>query len=182
VLGPRTTAVHATHLTDTDRADLGDTGTGACFCPTTERDLADGIGPARALVDAGSPLSLGSDSHAVIDLFEEARAVELNERLRSERRGHFAAAELLHAATAAGHAALGWPDAGAIEPGARADLVTVRLDTPRTVGVDPAAIVFAATAADVAHVVVDGRVVVRDGRHVSIDVVPALADAIGTPT
>jgi formiminoglutamate deiminase len=181
-LGARTTAIHATHLTDTDRAEVGDTGTGACFCPTTERDLADGIGPARALVDAGSPLSLGSDSHAVIDLFEEARAVELDERLRSERRGHFAAAELLHAASAAGQAALGWSDAGVIAAGTRADLVTVRLDSVRTAGVDPAAVVFAATAADVAHVVVDGRVVVRDGRHVSTDVPRALADAIGALT
>ena len=118
MLGPRTTAVHATHLTDVDRTELGDTGTGVCLCPTTERDLADGIGPARALADAGSPLCLGSDSHAVIDLFEEARAVELDERLRTERRGHFAAAELLDAATAAGHAALGWPDAGTIAVGA----------------------------------------------------------------
>jgi formiminoglutamate deiminase len=88
VLGPRTTAVHATHLSGTDVALLGATGTGVCLCPTTERDLADGIGPARALADAGSPLCLGSDSHAVIDLFEEARAVELDERLASERRGH----------------------------------------------------------------------------------------------
>ncbi len=92
--GPATTAVHATHLTDLDRTELGDTDTGVCLCPTTERDLADGIGPARALADAGSPLSLGSDSHAVIDLFEEARAVELDERLRTERRGHFSAADL----------------------------------------------------------------------------------------
>ena len=59
LLGPTTTAVHATHLTAADIALLGDTGTGVCFCPTTERDLADGIGPARALHDAGSPLSLG---------------------------------------------------------------------------------------------------------------------------
>src|SRR6185436_16158157 len=124
-LGRSTTAVHATHLTDDDRAALGDSGTGACFCPTTERELADGIGPARALVDAGSPLSLGSDSHAVIDLLEEARAVELHERLRDERRGHFAAGELLGAATAAGHRALGWPEAGTLAPGAPADLVTV---------------------------------------------------------
>jgi formiminoglutamate deiminase len=181
-LGSRATAVHATHLTDSDRADLGDTGTGVCFCPTTERDLADGIGPARALVDAGSPLSLGSDSHAVVDLFEEARAVEMDERLRSERRGHFAAAELVHAATEAGHAALGWPDAGAIAPGSRADLVAVRLDTVRTAGIDPAGAVFAATAADVAHVVVDGRLVVRDGRHVAIDVPRALSEAIGAVT
>ena len=45
-----------------DIALLGATGTGVCMCPTTERDLADGIGPARALADAGSPLTLGSDS------------------------------------------------------------------------------------------------------------------------
>jgi formiminoglutamate deiminase len=160
-LGARTTVVHATHLTDADRTELGDTDTAVCFCPTTERDLADGIGHARALADAGSPLCLGSDSHAVIDLFEEARAVELHERLRTERRGHFTPAELLTAATTAGHAALGWPDAGVIAPGARADLVSVSLDSPRTGGIDPAAIVFAATGADVHHVVVDGRVVVR---------------------
>jgi formiminoglutamate deiminase len=182
-LGPATTVVHATHLTDDDRAALGDSGTGACFCPTTERELADGIGPARALVDAGSPVSLGSDSHAVIDLLEEARAVELHERLRDERRGHFGADELLHAATLAGHQALGWEDAGTITAGARADLVTVRLDSVRTAGFDPAQptamAVFAATAADVTHVVVDGRVVVRDGVHSGIQDVPrALSVAI----
>jgi formiminoglutamate deiminase len=182
-LGPRTTAVHATHLDDLDRTELGDTDTAVCFCPTTERDLADGIGPARALVDAGSPLCLGSDSHAVIDLFEEARAVELDERLRSERRGHFSAAELLRAATTNGHTALGWADAGTITPGARADLVTVRLDTVRTAGADPdravAAVVFGATAADVAHVIVDGVQIVRDGIHYGqADAAAALRTAI----
>ena len=182
-LGPRTTAVHATHMSDVDRSLLGDSDTGVCMCPTTERDLADGIGPAWALVDGGSPLSLGSDSHAVIDLFEEARAVELDERLRDEQRGHFAAEELLGAATAAGHAALGWADAGAIMPGARADLVAVRMDTVRTAGFDPheaaATVVFAATAADVSDVVVSGKAIVRDGRHLLIDDVPsALAASI----
>jgi formiminoglutamate deiminase len=179
VLGERTTAVHATHLTDLDRSLLGDTGTGVCACPTTERDLADGIGPYRALVDAGSPLCLGSDSHAVVDLFEEARGVELHARLRDERRGHFPAAELVTAATRSGHRALGWDDAGTITPGARADLVTIALDTVRTAGTDPAAIVFTATAADVRQVIVDGRVVVRDGRHVAVDVPAALASSIG---
>jgi formiminoglutamate deiminase len=182
-LGPRTTAVHATHLTDLDRTELGDTDTAVCFCPTTERDLADGIGPARALADAGSPLCVGSDSHAVIDLFEEARAVELDERLRTERRGHFSAAELLRAASTAGHAALGWHDAGVIAAGARADLVTVRLDTVRNAGTEPGpAIVFTAGAADVSHVVVDGRVIVRDGVHVGIDVPAEVARAIGAVT
>jgi formiminoglutamate deiminase len=180
-LGPRSTAVHATHLTDLDRTELGDTDTAVCCCPTTERDLADGIGPARALADAGSPLCLGSDSHAVIDLFEEARAVELDERLRTEHRGHFSAAELLHAASAAGHAALGWADAGVIAPGGRADLVTVRLDTVRNAGLAPGpAIVFTAGAADVSHVVVDGRVIVRYGVHVGLgDVAAELGRSIG---
>ena len=176
VLGPHTTAVHATHLTDGDIKMLGGTGTGACLCPTTERDLADGIGPARALADAGSPLSLGSDSHAVIDLFEEARAVELDERLAAERRGRFTPAELL--AAAANHAALGWDDAGTLAPGYRADLVAVSMDSVRTAGVDPAQAVFAATGADVTHVVVDGRTIVADGRHTGFDVAAALREVL----
>jgi formiminoglutamate deiminase len=179
-LGPRTTAVHATHLTDLDRTELGDTDTAICLCPTTERDLADGLAPARPLVDAGSPLCLGSDSHAIVDLFEEARAVELDERLRTERRGHFPAADLLAAATAAGHRALGWDDAGTLAAGARADLVTVRLDTVRAAGLPPGpALVYALNAADVTHVVVDGRTIVSDGHHVDIDAPAALAATIG---
>jgi formiminoglutamate deiminase len=177
-LGPTTTAVHATHLTSRDLALLGESRTGACLCPTTERDLADGLGPARLLAEAGSSLSLGSDSHAVVDLFEEARAVELDERLRTRRRGHFAPAELLDAATAAGHAALGWTDAGRIAVGARADLVTVRLDSARTAGVPPVGAFFAATAADVTHVLTDGRVVVADGRHTTVDVPAELRASI----
>ncbi|MEC4020553.1 formimidoylglutamate deiminase [Streptomyces sp. H27-D2] len=183
VLGPRTTAVHATHLTDADIALLGDSGTGTCMCPTTERDLADGIGPAAALQKAGSPLSLGSDSHAVIDLFEEARAMELDERLRTRRRGHWTAAALLRAATADGHASLGWQQAGAIEPGALADLTTITLRSVRTAGPLPRlaaeTAVFAATNADVSHTIVGGRVIVRDGTHQQIPDVPtALADSI----
>jgi formiminoglutamate deiminase len=137
VLGPRTTGVHNTHLTDEDIRLIGSTGTGTCMCPTTERDLADGIGPAPALQAAGSPLSLGSDSHAVIDLFEEARAMELNERLRTRTRGHWTAAALLRAASADGHAALGWDGAGALEPGALADFTTIALDSVRTSATEP---------------------------------------------
>jgi formiminoglutamate deiminase len=176
VLGPGTTAVHATHLTDGDVKLLGSSRTGVCLCPTTERDLADGIGPGRDLADAGVPLSLGSDSQAVIDLFEEARGVELDERLASERRGHFSAAQLLAAATA--HTALGWDDAGSIAVGNRADLVAVTLGSVRTAGVDPAGAVFAATAADVTDVVVDGRHIVADGRHTGFDVAAALREAL----
>jgi formiminoglutamate deiminase len=186
-LGARTVVVHATHLTDEDVRLLGTTMTGTCMCPTTERDLADGIGRAKDLRDAGSPLCLGSDQHAVIDLFEEARAVELDERLRTHRRGHWRAGELLMAATSSGHYALGWPEAGRLEPGAYADLVTIGLDSVRTAGTAPAfateSAVFAATAADVRHVVVSGRETVRDGRHLLVDDVPgALTSAIATVT
>ncbi|MEU3777977.1 formimidoylglutamate deiminase [Streptomyces sp. NPDC032472] len=183
VLGARTTGVHNTHLTDGDIALLGGSATGTCMCPTTERDLADGIGPAGRLQQAGSPLSLGSDSHAVIDLLEEARAMELNERLRSRTRGHWTANALLAAATADGHAALGRPDAGRLEPGALADFTTVALDSVRTAGPPPRlgaeTAVFAASAADVRHTVVGGRHVVRDGHHTLVaDVPSALAEAI----
>ncbi|SER26673.1 formiminoglutamate deiminase [Lentzea xinjiangensis] len=176
-LSPRTTAVHATHLTPEDIATLGGTGTGACFCPTTEADLADGIGPARELADAGCPLSLGSDQHAVIDPLLETRALEHGERLRTGQRGRFAPAELLAAATR--HSALGRPEAGRIEPGAPCDLVAISSSTPRTAGSSPRQVLLSATAADVDTVVVAGRVVASGGVHETLgDVGRLLADAI----
>jgi len=183
-LGPRSTAVHATHLSASDIELLGGLRCHACLCPTTEADLADGIGPARALADSGSPLTLGSDSHAVIDLLEEARRVEMGERLATRERGHFTAVELATAATETGHASLGWPDAGELVPGGLADFVTVALDTPRTAGGTQTtaleSVIFGATAADVRHLVVGGEVVVADGRHVLVADVPgALTAAIG---
>ncbi|GGO88187.1 formimidoylglutamate deiminase [Wenjunlia tyrosinilytica] len=183
VLGPRTSAVHATHLTPEDVRALGGSSTTVCMCPTTERDLADGIGPAQTLAHAGSPLTLGSDSHAVIDLLEEARALELDERLRSRTRGHWTASQLLIAATEEGNRSLGWKDAGRIEQGLLADFCTIALDTVRTAGALPRTAaetaVFAATNADVRHVVAGGRTIVSDGVHQLVENVPgALTTAI----
>jgi formiminoglutamate deiminase len=176
VLGPRTTVVHATHVGSADLELLGGSQVFACLCPTTERDLGDGLAPARPLAAAGCTLTLGSDSHAVIDILSEARGVEYAERLARRSRGHFTAETLLQAATSAGHASLGWPDAGQIVPGARADLVTVSLDSLRTAGA-PAEMaaetaVFAATAADIGTVIIGGRDVVRDGVHLLLPDVP----------
>lgn len=176
VLGPTTTAVHATHLDPADVELLAATGTTVCMCPTTEHDLADGIGPATGLFAAGVPLSLGSDQNAVLDLLAEAQALEFDQRVISLRRGQFAPSELMGALTA--HASIGWPDAGRLEVGARADLVAVRLDTARTAGIDPAQVVLVAGTADIDTVVVDGAVVVRDGRHRLGDVGALLRDAI----
>ncbi len=174
VLGGRFTAVHATHLTGRDIGLLQASGSTCCLCPTTERELADGIGPTAAFRDSGIAMCVGSDSHAVIDPFEEVRAIELDERLLSLRRGTHQPGELLTAATATGYRSLGWDDGGRIEVGALADLTSVALTSPRLAGTDPAhaaaAVVFAASATDVHHVIVGGRVVVADGVHQSIDV------------
>jgi formiminoglutamate deiminase len=178
LLGPDFTAVHATHLTEDDVSRLGGARATACFCPTTERDLADGIGPARELARAGAVLSLGSDQHAVIDPFEELRGLEMHERLVSNERGRFTADELLAASTAQGYRSLGWPDGGRIEDGALADFTTVRTDTPTTVGAKAGQVLYCATRADVDRVVVGGRVVVEDGRHRLGDVSTLLADAL----
>ncbi|OXM68999.1 MULTISPECIES: formimidoylglutamate deiminase [Amycolatopsis] len=162
VLGPRTVAVHGTHLTATDLGLLSQ----VCFCPTTERDLGDGIGEARRLADAGVDLSLGSDSQAVVDPFEELRALELHERLAAEERGCFGVAELVAAATR--HSALG-RDGGRLAVGGPADLVAVALDSVRTAGTEPSGAVFAASAADVTDVLIGGRWIVRDRTHQLID-------------
>ncbi len=181
-LTDRLTVVHATHMTGEDMAMLGGEGAGVCMCPTTERDLADGIGPAGALAAAGSPLSIGSDSHAVIDMFEEARAVELDERLASLERGNHRVDDLLAMATANGYRALGWAGGGVLEPGALADMVTVALDSVRLAGAEAetamASVLFSASAADVTDLVVAGEVVVRDRTHVSVDVAHELAEAV----
>ena len=176
VLGPRTTVVHATHVDAGDLNLLGGCQSFACICPTTERDLGDGLAPSQALAAAGCTLTLGSDSHAVVDMLEEARGVEYAERLARRSRGHFTAEALLRAATCDGHTSLGWPDAGEIAAGEWADLVTVSLDSVRTAGAaDGAALeaaVFGACAADVRTVVIGGRDVVRDGVHLLVPDVP----------
>ncbi|MHB1928721.1 MAG: formimidoylglutamate deiminase [Acidimicrobiales bacterium] len=185
-LDERFTAVHATHLDDGDVAALGGARCAVCFCPTTERDLADGIGPATALRDAGAALCVGSDSHAVVDLFEEARGVELDERLATGERGRHDPAALLTAATARGAEALGWAGGGRLAVGAPADFCSLDVAHPLlagTLGGDganaAAAAVFAGGAAAVTGVVVAGTPVVAGGVHHSVgDVGAALATAI----
>jgi len=171
VLGPQTTAVHAIHLTPGDISRLGETGTRICVCPTTERDLGDGVCPADQLQAAGSPLCLGSDSNALVDLFEEARAIELDRRLVTGHRGWLSSEDLLQATTSQGMAALGW-EAGELRPGCLADFTTLELSSPRLAGAGLAdlvsRVVFGAGAADVRSVVVGGEEVVRDGQHLRL--------------
>ena len=182
MLGRHFTAVHATHLTATDISLLCSSHSGVCMCPTTERDLADGVGPASSLSAGGAVLSIGTDSNAFIDMFEEARAVETDERLVTGKRGVHAPASLLIAATTGGATALGWGQHG-IHVGAPADFIALSLDSVRLASFDAANaaahIVHAASPADVRDVWVGGRQIVQDHQHLNVsDVVGGLGRAI----
>ncbi len=118
-------------------------GATVCLCPTTEAELADGIGPSVALREAGVRVTLGSDSNTVIDPFVEARSVELHERLASGRRGSWSAAALRRAATTDGYASLGFDPASAVG----ADAFELARASVRTAGATEP--LWAATAADV---------------------------------
>ena len=159
ILGADLTAVHAIHVNDRDIELLGANRVSICACPTTERDLGDRVGPTRRLVDAGSPLCLGSDSNAIVDIFEEARAVELDQRRASGTRGIHDPEELLRAATVGGMKALGW-DAGELKPGMLADFTTVQPGRGRQRHLDAGYLIFACSAGDVVNVVVGGTTVV----------------------
>jgi formimidoylglutamate deiminase len=181
VLESRFTAVHAVHVTEDEARMLGEVGAGVCACPSTERNLGDGIVPAERLVGAGVRLCLGSDSQATVDLLDEVRQLEGHLRLSRVRRAVLdpgggavdgLAARLFGMATVNGARSLGL-STGALEPGTPADFFTVDLNHPSLVGASPssllAGMVFGADKAAVRDVAVDGRLVVRDGHHPSTE-------------
>lgn len=167
VVTDRLSAVHATHLSEDDIAILGGSGASIVMCPCTEADLADGIGPARELADAGAVISLGSDQHVVLDALRETQGLEAGERLRSGQRGRFSPTELVTALTEDGARSLDLP-VGALEVGKACDFVALRTDSMRTMGSLDEQIILTATSADVSLTVSGGRVRVRDGVHAEL--------------
>jgi formiminoglutamate deiminase len=165
VLGRRTSVVHATHLTDDDIDVLGAAGVTVVMCPTTEGDLGDGIGPARDLLDAGAALAIGSDQNAVVDPFLEVRGLEMQERLRSLRRGRFIMTELGQAMSGSGYGSLGHRPPLTI--GGPLDLIEIDTRSVRTIGAEPAQLALCATASDILRVVVGGRIVAAGGALVN---------------
>ncbi|MBW4042317.1 MAG: formimidoylglutamate deiminase [Acidobacteria bacterium] len=162
VLGPRTTLVHGTHLSPEDVARVGAAGATVAFCPTTEADLGDGIGPGKALAAAGARIALGSDGQSVIDPLLEIRGLEAGERLASGRRGRIGPPALLAAGTWHGSTSLGLrPNRFAV--GDPADFVELDPGSPRTTGAEPDQLVLTATASDVLTTVVAGRVLHGSG-------------------
>jgi formiminoglutamate deiminase len=155
ILGADLTAVHSINLDAGDIERLGRARVTICACATTERELGDGVGPLRALADAGCALSVGSDSNAVIDMLEEGRGLELDQRRATGRRVLHQPSDLLVAATSSGMKALGWAS-GELKQGMLADFVTISGEGT----FDPGHLMFARSSNDVINVVVGGKTVV----------------------
>jgi formiminoglutamate deiminase len=157
LLTATTTLIHATHLTQHDIELIATSGSIVCFCPTTESDLGDGLGPATELAEAGVPLCLGSDSNAIVDILREAHRLEQHDRLRLMRRGIHSSEALATSATTAGARSLGWIDVG-IAAGGQADFVSIDTDSSELSGTGETlgAVMSSATRASVKDVVVAG--------------------------
>ena len=168
LLGPHFTAVHAIHVTPKAIGAMARAGAMVCACPTTERNLGDGVVPVDAYFNAGVPVSLGTDSQIQIDLLEDARELEYHLRLQKMVRHVLATHDLFDCATISGAKSIGF-NGGKLEPGAPADFFTVDLDDPSIAGSSPddllANIVFSLSRSAVRDVVVGGKLIVEDGRH-----------------
>lgn len=161
LVSSRFSAVHATHLTPEDIRILGDAAATVVMCPTTEADLGDGIGPAPELQEAGARLAIGSDQHAVIDPWEELSRLELDQRLRLQRRGVFSLSALWAAGSVNGYRSLGLTGdhrgGSGFQVGELFDAVEVDTDSARTSGPDVRQLPLVARAADVTATIVGGR-------------------------
>ena len=168
LLSERFTAVHAIHVTPKAIPSFGKSGAIVCACPTTERNLGDGVVPADEYFKHGVPMCLGTDSHAQTDLLEDARELEYHLRLQKLERAVLSATALFDCATINGARSIGAPG-GALERGMPADFFTVDLDDPSIAGASQddllASTVFTLSRAAVREVVVGGKPIVSEGQH-----------------
>jgi len=181
LLSDRFTAVHAIHVTPKAIPSFAKTGAMVCACPTTERNLGDGVVPANEYLKNDVAICLGTDSHTQIDLLEDARELEYHLRLQkleravldrqsqvSSLKSQALAALLFDCATLNGARAIGAPN-GSLEVGRPADFFTIDLDEPSVAGASAEdllpVIVFSSSRAAVREVVVGGKPIVSDGQH-----------------
>ena len=178
LLGRDFTAVHAVHVTAEEIAMMAEAGITICSCPTTERNLGDGIFRADEVMRAGISVALGSDSQAQIDSMEDARELEYHLRLQEQKRavldpvaerGDGSLAErLFECATVHGARSLGVAG-GELRVGAPADFLTVDLRDMSIAGASAkdllTMVVFGLHRSAIRDVVVNGRFILRDQRH-----------------
>ncbi len=182
LLDARWQLVHATHVERAEIDAVARSGAGVVICPATEANLGDGLTDLPGWLDAGVPLSIGSDSHVSRDAREELRWLEYGQRLALRRRNVAAqpgvepstAARLWRTVQQAGAAASGEPAWGLLR-GARADLIVVDAGDPSLSAV-PASqlldgLVFSSPGRPFTAVMCAGRWVVLDGRHVARETV-----------
>ncbi len=173
---------HCVWLSDEERGVLRETGTHLLHCPSSNLKLGSGIAPVPELLAEGVAVSLGADGAPCnnnLDGFLEMRLAALIHRPRRGPRA-MPASEVVRMATMGGAAALGLEaEVGSLEAGKRADVIAVDMRGAHVVPTaDPyAAVVHACRSTDVVDVVVDGRVVVRDRRLLTIDRDAVVADA-----
>ena len=196
LLSEKFTAVHAIHVTSKAVSAIADSRAKVCACPTTERNLGDGVVPVDEYFDQGVPVSLGTDSQTQIDLLEDARELEYHLRLQRMSRNVLAtdntddtdqsalARRLFECATVNGASSIGF-EGGSLAAGAPADFFTVDLDDPSIAGSSPenllANVVFSLSRAAVRDVIVGGKRIVADGRHAQQDeIVSAFRNVQGT--
>ena len=179
LLSEQFTAVHAIHVTPKAVRMLAGAHATVCACPTTERNLGDGIVPVDAFFNEGVRVSLGTDSQIQIDLFEDARELEYHLRLQKMERTVLAekadtsksalAARLFECATVNGASSIRAPIATALESGEPEDFFTVDLNDPSIAGASEddllTHIVFSQSRTAVRDVVVSGKRIVADGNH-----------------
>jgi 5-methylthioadenosine/S-adenosylhomocysteine deaminase len=175
-LGPRIVLAHCIWLTDDERRLLAETGANVAHCPTCNMKLASGFAPVPELLEGGVTVGLGADGapcNNTLDMFQEMRMASL---IHKPRRGPRAmpADRVFEMATLGGARSIGMEsELGSLEAGKRADLVVLRRDRlhlqPQESVDTYAQLVYEHRASDVDTVVVDGRILVRDGALVELD-------------
>ncbi len=170
---------HGVHFNAGDIGRMAQHGCGVAHCPTSNMRLASGIAPVRLMLGAGMNVGLGVDGSASNDgghLLAEARQAMLVSRLASAagsapHQSALGACEALWLATRGGAAVLGRDDIGRIEPGCSADLIAIDLNRVEYAGAlhDPLAAVVFCAARGVDFSMIDGRIVIEQGRLTTLD-------------
>jgi 5-methylthioadenosine/S-adenosylhomocysteine deaminase len=176
-------AAHCVHLSAEDIAVLAEKKTGVAHNPESNMKLASGIAPVVQLLEAGVTVGLGTDGAASnnnLDMFEEMRTAALLQKVANDNPEALPAYAVLEMATIGGARALGLGDKiGTLEAGKRADIILLNLRQPHLWPPHDAVahVVYAARAGDVDTVIVDGEVVVENGKLLRVDVDAVLDNA-----
>jgi cytosine/adenosine deaminase-related metal-dependent hydrolase len=178
----RLCAAHCVHVDDRAQRVLCDHRVHVLHCPGSNLKLGSGIAPVPEMRAKGINVSLGADGAACnnrLDMFDEMRLAATLQAMRLHP-GALPARDVVWMATRGGAQALGLDDEiGSIEPGKRADLILVERDSPHLVpGPDPySTLVYSGRGTDVSATIVDGELLVRDGRLTREDPEAVAAEA-----